>query len=221
MKFFPNRVSLKDEIQNQLLPTFISPSEFAQNLDIQSGNSFSFWRRRTRERGKELPRSLPSSELIGLNASAFASLKKPPRSPPPFTSGSAFFHLCFKRHVNYSTLMVASFLCLQERPHFHAWSVLGISRSASTIETQVECHRYDEGHENGSQTDFQDYFPAIFPMQLLRLASSPSHGNARFRSSSRCRTRSRPHCSNSITKKKKSCFLKNISDCVFLFSNEG
>ena len=61
-QFFPNRVSLKDEIQNQLLPTFISPSEFAQNSDIQSGNSFSFWGRRTRGSGIELPRSRPSSD---------------------------------------------------------------------------------------------------------------------------------------------------------------
>ena len=35
----PNRVSSKDEIQNQLYPTFIFPSESAQNLDIQSGTS--------------------------------------------------------------------------------------------------------------------------------------------------------------------------------------
>ena len=35
-QFFPNRISSKDEIQNQLSPTFISPSE------IQSGTSIGF-----------------------------------------------------------------------------------------------------------------------------------------------------------------------------------
>ena len=118
--------------------------------------------------------------------------------------------LPFKGHVNYSTLTVASFLCLQERPHFHAWNVLGILRSAPTIETPVESHRYDESHENDSQKYFQKYFPAIFPMHMLRLGCSPRHGDARFRSDSRCRTSARPNCSYSITKKKNGFFKKHF-----------